>query len=225
MSSLSIRAHTGTTSNSGSPPCPFTYSRTFIASGPRPCGSFSSTFATYSIGLALIIPSPLSALTCSPSIPSSFAPRIGLPASRIGLTFLSTSNRATSSFDWLFAARSAFEYEFSTVCRSARINSALIVSMSRTGSTVPSTCVTSSPPGAFSKHRTTCTIASTSRMCDRNLFPSPSPLLAPRTIPAMSTSRSIAGTTFCVSINARMISSRASGIGTTPTLGSIVANG
>ena len=44
------------------------------------------------------------------------------------------------------------------------------------------------PAGCFaSKHRITWMIASTSRILARNLLPSPSPLLAPRTSPAMST--------------------------------------
>ncbi len=75
------------------------------------------------------------------------------------------------------------------------------------------------------KHRTTCTIASTSRMWLRNLFPSPSPTLAPFTIPAISTSRNAAGITFCGGMYFVMVSSRASGMGTTPTLGSMVAKG
>ena len=49
---------------------------------------------------------------------------------------------------------------------SERTSSKLMVSISRAGSTEPSTCTIFS----FSKQRTTCTIASTSRMCDRNFF-------------------------------------------------------
>lgn len=62
--------------------------------------------------------------------------------------------------------------------------------MSLTGSTLPSTCTTL----LSSKHLTTSTIASVSRICDKNLFPSPSPLLAPLTSPAISTN----STTACV---------------------------
>ncbi len=49
---------------------------------------------------------------------------------------------------------------------------------------------------SLSKQRTTCTIASTSRIWDRNLLPRPSPLLAPRTRPAMSTNSTTAGVVF-----------------------------
>ena len=59
----------------------------------------------------------------------------------------------------------------SRVSRSARISSVLMVSMSALGSTVPSTCTTSES----SKPRTTCAIASASRMFARNLLPRPSP--------------------------------------------------
>ncbi len=53
----------------------------------------------------------------------------------------------------------------------------------------------------------------------------PSPVEAPFTMPAMSTSRSAAGITFSVGMCAWIRSSRSSGTGTTPTLGSMVAKG
>ena len=99
------------------------------------------------------------------------------------------------SFDNILSERipfSALEIRFSTISRSENISSRFIVSISRTGFTVPSTWVTFES----SKHLTTCTIASTSRICDKNLFPSPSPLLAPLTNPAMSTNSIIAGNFF-----------------------------
>ena len=68
-----------------------------------------------------------------------------------------------------------------------------MTSMSRTGSTVPLTWWMS----ASSKQRTTCTMAFTSRMWLRNWLPKPSPLLAPRTRPAMSTNSMAAGMSFC----------------------------
>ncbi len=43
--------------------------------------------------------------------------------------------------------------------------------------------------------RVTWQIASASRMWDRNALPIPSPWLAPRTMPAMSTKLTVAGTT------------------------------
>ena len=73
--------------------------------------------------------------------------------------------------------------------RSARTSSAVMVSMSARGSSVSETWTMS----LFSKQRTTWRIASTSRAWARNLLPSPSPLLAPFTRPARSTSSRAAG--------------------------------
>ena len=70
----------------------------------------------------------------------------------------------------------------SACSRSASTSSVSIVSMSASGSTRPSGWTTFSSPCA----RTTWTIASVSRMFARNLLPSPSPLWAPATRPAMS---------------------------------------
>ena len=85
----------------------------------------------------------------------------------------------------------------------------------------PSTCITFES----SKHLTTCAIASTSRICDKNLFPNPSPLLAPLTKPAISTNSITACVIFCGLYNSASLSNRSSGTATTPTLGSIVQNG
>ena len=104
---------------------------------------------------------------------------------------------------------------------SASISSISMVSMSETGSTLPATWTTS----GSSKQRTTCKIASTSRMWLRNLFPSPFPSLAPLTIPAMSTSRNAAGTSFLGTMYLLIRASRSSGTLTTPSFGSIVQNG
>lgn len=108
-----------------------------------------------------------------------------------------------------------------TTSRSLRISSVSMVSMSRTGSTLPSTCTMSVP----SKQRTTCTMASHSRMLPKNLLPSPSPLDAPFTKPAMSTNSTMAGVFLLVSQISASLSSRASGTGTTPVFGSMVQNG
>ena len=93
--------------------------------------------------------------------------------------------------------------------------------MSLAGSTVPSTWVTSSSR----KTRVTWQIAADSRMWERNLLPSPSPSDAPRTMPAMSTNSTVAGSTFAEANSSASRGSRSSGTPTTPTLGSIVANG
>ncbi len=93
--------------------------------------------------------------------------------------------------------------------------------MSEAGSTLPSTCVTSSSR----KTRVTWQIAADSRMWERNLLPRPSPSDAPRTMPAMSTNSTVAGTTRADSNSAASFGSRGSGTATTPTFGSIVAKG
>ena len=97
----------------------------------------------------------------------------------------------------------------------------LTVSMSACGSTLPSTWITSSSANT----RTTWQIASASRMFARNLLPSPAPSLAPLTMPAMSTNDTVAGTIRAEEKSLASASSRGSGSGTTPTLGSMVANG
>ncbi len=97
----------------------------------------------------------------------------------------------------------------------------LMVSMSAAGDTLPSTWTTS---GSW-KARITWQIASASRMLARNWLPSPSPVDAPRTMPAMSTNDTVAGTTRALSNSSASRPSLGSGSATTPMLGSIVANG
>jgi hypothetical protein len=62
-------------------------------------------------------------------------------------------------------------------------------------------------------------------MFARNWFPSPSPLCAPATSPAMSWNSIVSGTRFEARMVAATASSRGSGTGTTATFGSIVVNG
>ena len=76
-----------------------------------------------------------------------------------------------------------------------------------------------------SKQRSTCSTASTSRIAPRNLLPSPSPFDAPRTSPAMSLISSWVGTVLADLPIRASVSSRGSGTGTRPILGSIVQNG
>ena len=76
-----------------------------------------------------------------------------------------------------------------------------------------------------SKQRSTWAIASHSRMLARNWLPSPSPLDAPRTSPAMSTKVSRVGMISFEWAMAASFSSRGSGTATSPTLGSMVQNG
>ena len=93
--------------------------------------------------------------------------------------------------------------------------------MSSFGETLPSTWWTSSSTNA----RTTWQMASASRMLARNLLPRPSPSEAPRTMPAMSTKETVAGRIRSDPKISASFASRGSGSGTTPTLGSMVANG
>ena len=93
--------------------------------------------------------------------------------------------------------------------------------MSLAGLTSPSTWVTSSSR----KTRVTWQIAADSRMWERNLLPRPSPCDAPATMPAMSTNSTVAGSTLALPNTFASCGSRSSGTPTTPTLGSIVANG
>ncbi|CQB88880.1 Uncharacterised protein [Chlamydia trachomatis] len=116
---------------------------------------------------------------------------------------------------------SNFGKAFSIVCKSARISSVLIVSISSAGSTLPLTCTMSSSLNA----RTTSQMASASRILARNLLPKPSPSLAPLTIPAISTNVTVAGTIFSVLTSFAKTGKRLSGKGTIPVFGSIVANG
>ena len=76
-----------------------------------------------------------------------------------------------------------------------------------------------------SKHLTTSTIASTSLICDKNLFPRPSPWDAPLTNPAISVNSKVVGTKLLGYINLFKKSNLSSGTVTIPTFGSMVANG
>ncbi|MNR43177.1 hypothetical protein D3C85_1617780 [compost metagenome] len=93
--------------------------------------------------------------------------------------------------------------------------------MSDSGSTLPATWITF----GSSKQRTTCVMASVSRMLARNWLPRPSPLDAPATRPAISTNSTVAGRIRSgLTISASFVS-LGSGTSTTPTLGSMVQNG
>ena len=149
------------------------------------------------------------------------AVRAGLPSFKC----FSTISAAEASRAYLLSpfltSFLAFSALLVTLSRSERMSSVWMVSISRAGSTLPSTWITS----GSSKQRTTCTMASTSRMWDRNLLPRPSPRLAPLTRPAMSTNSSTAGVTFSGLYIFASSSSRSSGTATTPVLGSMVQKG
>src|SRR5205814_2006860 len=62
-------------------------------------------------------------------------------------------------------------------------------------------------------------------VAERNAAPRPAPFDAPLTSPAMSTNSRAAGVVFFGRYRRESFSRRSSGTGTTPTLGSLVANG
>ena len=93
--------------------------------------------------------------------------------------------------------------------------------MSLIGSILPSTWIIL----PSSKHLTTSTIASTSLIWDKNLLPRPSPWEAPLTNPAISVNSYAVGINLFGSYISFNLSILSSGTVTTPTFGSIVANG
>ena len=108
------------------------------------------------------------------------------------------------------------------VSRSFSCSSVSMISLSARG-------LTGSPPSrttlSSSKQRNTWMMASVSRMLPRNLLPSPSPLEAPFTSPAMSTISQVAGTMRPGCTSSASLLSRSSGTVITPRLGSIVQKG
>ena len=110
---------------------------------------------------------------------------------------------------------------FSTVSRSLSWSSVSMISLSRTGSTLPSTW-TILP---LSKQRNTWIMASHSRMLPKNWLPNPSPLLAPFTSPAISTMSHTAGTMRPGWTISASLVSRSSGTDTWPIWASIVQKG
>mmetsp|Transcript_26706 Transcript_26706/g.67939 ORF Transcript_26706/g.67939 Transcript_26706/m.67939 type:complete len:238 (+) Transcript_26706:816-1529(+) len=114
---------------------------------------------------------------------------------------------------------------FSMVATSFNRSSSRMISRSRTGSTLSSTWVATSPSSVCSNVRHTWKIASTDEMCERNALPRPAPSEAPLTSPAMSIHVRKAGTTdlgFTVSCSSLK---SASGTSTRASVGSIVQKG
>ena len=109
--------------------------------------------------------------------------RIGISCSKFSRIFFKVLTSFIASLSLVVSAFfSCFNILLVTISKSARINSVLIISTSLIGSVAPSTWVIP----ASSKHLTTSTIASTSLIWDKNLFPKPSPFEAPFTKPAIS---------------------------------------
>mmetsp|Transcript_19568 Transcript_19568/g.52771 ORF Transcript_19568/g.52771 Transcript_19568/m.52771 type:complete len:292 (-) Transcript_19568:137-1012(-) len=212
MSSASTWAETMTTDA----PSAAATSESFLTMSLPSARSLSATFAAYIIFFA-VKSCRRSSQTLSSSERDSKRLRAGCPSSS------ACSALASTSFSWGSVLRSLAtrSRRFSTCARSEKMSSRLITSASRTGSTLPSTCTTL----VSSKHRTTWTMASHSRMLARNWLPRPSPVDAPFTRPAMSTNSSVAGITFSDLLISSSILRRGSGTETIPTLGSIVQNG
>ena len=151
--------------------------------------------------------------TVRADLPWESASRYLRSTSSATLACLSPPTRTCFSIFWM---------RDSTVSRSLSWSSASMISLSRIGSTLPSTCTTFSS----SKQRSTWIIASVSRILARNLFPSPSPLLAPFTSPAISTISTVVGITPRSGLQSSpSLMSRSSGTVITPTLGSMVQKG
>ena len=144
------------------------------------------------VGFAVRRLYPLNQICASSSSGTSKVLAI-FPSSRCAFT-ASTSSNSLASVLSILACLAIFAILLSRISISEKISSRLIVSISRAGSMEPSTWIIL----VSSKQRTTCTIASTSRILARNWFPSPSPLLAPFTSPAISTNSIVAGVTFFV---------------------------
>ena len=178
----------------------------------------SSTLAIYMTGLTVMRQRGFSRFISSASRPNV---RTAFPSSKPFCTLVNKAQSAIASLSPDFAFLVSRCTVLSTVSMSASASSVFIVSTSESGSTLLATCTTF----ASLKQRTTCAIASVSRMLAKNLLPKPSPLDAPATRPAMSTNSTIAGWIFCgltISISGFM---RGSGTSTMPTLGSIVQKG
>mmetsp|Transcript_17183 Transcript_17183/g.41203 ORF Transcript_17183/g.41203 Transcript_17183/m.41203 type:complete len:219 (-) Transcript_17183:398-1054(-) len=122
-----------------------------------PARSISATFAAYIICLRVSNPSPRMASSSSSS-------RSAFLAGSSLFSTAATFSSAVPSLESAFLSFFTRAMRFSTWARSARASSRLMRSASRTGSMLPSTCMTFSS----SKHRTTWTIASHCRMVARN---------------------------------------------------------
>ena len=180
----------------------------------------SSTLHTYITGLEVSRNNSL-AIFCS-SLLSNCTVRADLPCSNASLYLTSTSYVCLAALSPpVCACFCTFWIRLSMVSKSFSWSSVSMISLSRTGSTLPSTWVTFSS----SKQRSTCKIASVSRILAKNLFPNPSPLLAPFTRPAISTISTVVGTMRPGWTSSASLVKRSSGTVITPTFGSIVQKG
>ena len=160
-------------------------------------------------------------MACNSSLVKSTVLRASF-FSKADLALVNASNSWISSLSLpAFTFFSIFSIRLPILSKSAKTNSKFIISISRIGSTAPSTCIMS----LLSKHLTTSTKASVSLIRDKNLLPNPSPWLAPFTRPAISVNSNAVGINLSGLYKSFNIYSLSSGTVTTPTFGSIVANG
>ncbi len=188
---------------------------------PPAATSASPTLHTYSMGFCVSSCSRSHApasLAATP--PAAARARAGAPDSSTGSTAVSRRCVAAASAD-LAAARLLEATRFSTDCRSARMSSVSRMPMSRVGSAVSCTWITS----ASSKQRTTCRMQCTDRMLPRKALPRPAPAEAPFTSPAMSCTSSCQPPTFALFSRPPSTARRGSGTSTSATLGSMVQKG
>ena len=179
---------------------------------------FSSTLQTYKTGLDVI--------NCNfeiISFSSSFVFIVlaGFPFSMWLIYLFVVSIIFCASLSPDLAVLIFLSRNFSRFSKSFNCNSISIVFLSLIGSIDPSTWTILS----LSKHLKTWIIALVSLIFPKNLFPRPSPLLAPLTSPAISTISTVVATIlsgFTISDRAINLSS---GTDIIPILGSIVQNG
>ena len=181
--------------------------------------SFSFMFAKYIIGLLV---NKLKGFIIFSSSFVNFNLLTGISLVSASFITFNIASSCNASLSFVVCAFfSIFDILFCTISKSARVNSIFIISISLIGSAFPSTCIML----LSLKHLTTSHIASTSLICDKNLFPNPSPFDAPFTNPAISVNSNVVSINFFglyISFNTFNL---LSGTVTIPTFGSIVANG
>ena len=178
----------------------------------------SATLATYRTGFAV---SGWRSRKASGASAGGGRSRAGLPAPSASINSRSQASSATAARSWDFASLATRSSRRSACSRSAYRSSVSTASASATGSTRPSGWGTFGSSCA----RTTCRMASVSLMLARKRLPSPSPVCAPRTRPAMSWNSIVSCTTGEAPTTSATRSRRSSGTGTTATFGSTVVNG
>ena len=211
--SASIWAQTTTTGASRRAASSCTEASSGLSSKPP-----SPTLATNIMGLAVM---SRSSRAHSSAFSSNAAARAGVPAPRASRNASRLAMGVCAPLGFALVSRRQRVRARSTVSKSAKASSVSTTSTSSRGEAAPATWATS----VSSKQRTTWATACVSRMWARNRLPSPSPLEAPATKPAMSTNSVAAGTMRADFASAPMRRSRSSHSGVAPTFLSMVQNG